>query len=135
MYAAVFIASVAALLAVLIRMWPSTRKKATRGRATSKPEQARSPYQSVSIVCDYSACDTARKMARQRFLVAEAPLLPLGDCDASACSCKYAHHQDRRSGQGDRRAALDLHTQVSGKGVVRDRRHAHARRRSDWKYI
>jgi hypothetical protein len=36
-------------------------------------------------------------MSRVRFLSSEAPALPLAGCDARACTCRYRHHEDRRS--------------------------------------
>ena len=55
-----------------------------------------SPHHAVSIHAPSSACDAARVLGDQRFLSSEAPVLPLQDCDASECRCRYKHHEDRR---------------------------------------
>ena len=45
------------------------------------------------------ACEAVRAIAGKRYLSAEAPLLPLKDCDRSACcKCRYHHRPDRRDG-------------------------------------
>ena len=60
-------------------------------------------YHAVSIKPGPRCCQTARSMAGVRFLSREAPRLPLPQCDAAGCECKYVHHEDRRA--YDRRAA------------------------------
>lgn len=59
-------------------------------------------YRAVSLVSS-SACDlAARSAAGQRYLLREAPRLPLPGCTMPAnCSCRYRKHADRRD--GDRR--------------------------------
>jgi len=63
----------------------------------------KSPYQAVSIEANVmGCCDAARDVSGKRFLAADAPMLPLDDCDRiGACMCKYEKWQDRR--QDDRR--------------------------------
>ena len=55
------------------------------------------PYHAVAIVPGAKACEEARHLMRKRFLSADAPLLPLKNCDAAKCTCRYQHFQDRRS--------------------------------------
>ncbi len=46
------------------------------------------------------ACAAAASLAGHRFLCAEAPLLPLRDCDRpDGCRCAYRHLADRREGK------------------------------------
>lgn len=59
------------------------------------------PYHAVSISCGFPACEAAKQLQGQRFLSAEAPLLPVSTCDVYQCKCRYQHHTDRRA--GDRR--------------------------------
>ncbi len=54
------------------------------------------PYHAVSVVPGNGACEQARRLKDKRFLSAEAPNLPLDLCDASSCTCRYRHHDDRR---------------------------------------
>ncbi len=91
-------------------------------------------YRSVSIVCDSNACNAAISLADRQFLMYEAPILPLPNCTAATCACKYIHHQDRRNQNTDRRTRLLLTTDTSEQGDAIDRRKNNGRRRSDWKY-
>ena len=65
--------------------------------------QALNPYHAVSIKAGPRCCQAAKALSGVRFLSAEAPRLPLPQCEASTCECRYLHHEDRRS--ADRRAA------------------------------
>jgi hypothetical protein len=82
-------------------------------------------FHAVSIRPGVFACTAARQLEGQRFLSGSAPRIPLPGCDASDCSCRFAHHADRRAGD-DRRTpyppAIGLDT-----GVLRSQRD----RRSD----
>ena len=54
-------------------------------------------FHAVSIRIDKrSACDAVRKISGQRFLSAAAPRLPLLNCSAKTCRCKFERHADRR---------------------------------------
>jgi len=56
-------------------------------------------YHCVSVVGGANACAAAKAVALVRILSAEAPRLPLKDCDhPHACTCKYRHFDDRRAG-------------------------------------
>ena len=58
-----------------------------------------SPYHSVAIFCGENACQAAQESVGERHLSAEAPMLPLGQCDRpDQCECRYQHYEDRRSG-------------------------------------
>jgi hypothetical protein len=63
-----------------------------------------------------------------RKLSAEAPALPLPDCDVATCTCRHAHYSDRRSGI-DRRAVYDLDRERDAEFV--NRRRNHGRRSTD----
>ena len=69
----------------------------------STAETAANRYHAVSIKYDVDACAAAKAMSGRRFLSSAAPRLPLPDCDATECNCRFAHHKDRRSGT-DRRS-------------------------------
>ena len=60
-------------------------------------------YAAVSIHTARNGCPAAERIKGNRFLVREAPRLPLAQCNWSKCQCTYAHHYDRRTGNGDRR--------------------------------
>ncbi|MEX2496282.1 MAG: hypothetical protein WD448_09350 [Woeseia sp.] len=60
-------------------------------------------YHAVSIQPGEKACKAARSIEGQRFLSSEAPRIPLPNCDAVDCSCRFAHHEDRRADESRRR--------------------------------
>jgi hypothetical protein len=56
------------------------------------------PFQAISIYRGLICCDMARKFSDHRFLVRDAPPLPLAGCNlGKACQCKYIKHRDRRA--------------------------------------
>jgi hypothetical protein len=64
-------------------------KKAEKPRIT--------PYHAVAIRCGKTSCQAAQDNQRERYLSAEAPLLPLDQCDLpDQCDCRYQHYEDRR---------------------------------------
>jgi hypothetical protein len=71
-------------------------------------------------------CQTAIELADTRFLLADAPTLPLPDCSSSACRCFYKRYDDRRF--EERRASHDLHEAVCQVSGIADRRGLENRR-------
>jgi hypothetical protein len=61
------------------------------------------PFHAVSILPTEQGCPAAESIKAQRFLSDDAPGVPLADCSAVDCRCKYIHYADRRSGARDRR--------------------------------
>ena len=58
-----------------------------------------SPYHAVAIRCPTNACEAARDSEGERHVSADAPLLPLNECDRpDQCECRYQHYEDRRTG-------------------------------------
>jgi hypothetical protein len=56
------------------------------------------PFQAISIYRGLICCELARRFSEHRFLVRDAPQLPLGGCTMrKQCQCKYIKHKDRRS--------------------------------------
>lgn len=82
------------------------RSSAPRSRSTGQGSDNASlpPYAAVSIHCEKGACDSARAINDKRYLLREAPVLPLAGCTSRNCTCRYERHEDRRSSAGDRRA-------------------------------
>jgi hypothetical protein len=121
------------VLFVLVVAWLIIR---TRQQSTSaKPNPVRpasmesSEYHAVSIKFKDKACDAAKAMAGQRFLSAEAPILPLPECDVAECNCHFSHYKDRRA-RNDRRSpfASSISMDTTGRFTVeqrerKDRRH------------
>ncbi len=75
---------------------PDERRKVDTGKNTR--------FHAVSIRFAPDACDAAKAMEGRRFLSSAAPKIPLPECDAAKCKCRFKHHSDRRTGD-DRRNA------------------------------
>jgi len=92
------------------------RAKALFGKSEpeAKPAPAKKPanaWHAVAVVPGPRACDAARRLRGQRFLSREAPALPLKDCQVAGCTCRYEHHDDRRTGP---RRAQELGASIDG---------------------
>ena len=90
------------------------------------------PYRAISIVCGQNSCAAVKAIGSKRFLIedSDVPLLPLTECDAENCACKYIHREDRRE-EGERRTISGQGTErhlISGKVEQREKR---GRRKSD----
>ena len=88
------------------------------------------PYHAVSIAPGAKACESARVLKDKRFLSSEAPSLPLADCTAQACECRYRHHPDRRSDEPRREADIGI-ISMDGNWQGVERRRQRGRRRGD----
>ena len=106
----------------------------TKAAKKKKPVPVHNPYKAVSLVAGDSACESVKAARDRRYLVGEAPRLPLPGCDPALCTCKYQHMDDRREFQDDRRhpSALmaDLYSTTTGEPNRRARKRG--RRESDW---
>ena len=76
--------------------------KRPQNKAVAKPKA--SPYHCVEIKTSYDACEAVLKLHGERFLSAEAPMLPVAECD-QPCKCTFKHYQDRR--RDERRDAFN----------------------------
>ena len=103
-----------------------------RKRMTAQSEWAitpvATPYHSVSIGPAKNGCTSAKRHVNQRFLAREAPRLPLPDCDALVCHCRYSHFDDRR--EEDRRNSHALRRGLSSGPSNTEYRSGSDRRRS-----
>ena len=97
----------ALILVALLIAWLLIRRrqqaKAEDSASVSRLTAENTTYHAVSIKFATNACQAAKEMEGRRFLSTAAPKLPLPDCDAAECSCRFVHHKDRRSGK-DRRS-------------------------------
>ena len=100
---------------------PGTRREAARPKEDTR-------FRAVSIRPGDDSCEAARQFGNMRFLCAKAPRLPVPECTAAVCNCRYVHFSDRRSGQ-DRRRTYDW-TRERDLGVV-NRRSSGGRRSTD----
>lgn len=118
---------------VLLVLWLFVRRRG-RLRKASEPAQPaateNTAYHAVSIKFAANACDAAKEMSGRRFLSSAAPRLPLPECNALECRCRFAHHKDRRSSQ-DRRSPFAAAGYSGGTGSYeQERRENRDRRKS-----
>ena len=110
---------------------PKTARHKTR-RGAQNPAQARSPYQATSIRATACGCDAVKALGKQRFLTSgNIPKLPLPECSAATCDCRYVRHGDRRTSRDDRRAIYSLQTDLYTAGDSSERRGRQGRRETD----
>ena len=84
-----------------------SRKPDSGARPTkSQRRSQKQSYRCVKVIAHGDGCCQAVKsIADERFLLEEAPMLPLPTCDAETCHCTYKRFDDRRA---DIRRASDL---------------------------
>lgn len=99
------------LCAVGIVVWLSWPRRRATSQSEGASNQADLPYRSVSIRPTKDSCASAKSLQGQRFLTREAPQLPLPNCGAVVCQCRYSRFDDRRA--DDRRS---LHAVQRGLG-------------------
>lgn len=95
----------------------NTNKKVVPVEAESHKKK----YKAVRIKPHQHACDAAFDCSHRVYLAAEAPLLPLNDCDKSdSCRCRYVHYDDRRNAGIQRRGESFTMTDVHSGRERRD---------------
>lgn len=129
-----------ALIVVLLALWLAYRRR--QGREPAQPQERRIStstsgrrFHAVSIRAGSNACAAAKALSGERFLATEAPSIPLPNCDAPQCDCRFQHHDDRRSGR-DRRnpfTAGGVSAETGNYGI--ERRDGRERRREDDDYV
>ena len=134
--------AIGAIAAVLLLKGMIAPKPAARaanippGRVTKKTAKnaapARLPFHAVSCRSGAGSCEAVEEINGQRFLVEDAPQLPLDACTKERCKCKYLHHQDRRDDDGGRRALYGIQSEFYEYTSKHDRRVKSGRRASDW---
>jgi hypothetical protein len=124
--AVIVIVYVAAVI-LLLKPW-------SRSPSKTRPQRSpvHDPYRSVSLACDSESCQEVALVDGRRFLVDDAPDIPLQQCAERTCSCRYVHHADRR-GVTDRR--LVAQAQRAEAGETSERRDPRGRRKSDWSLL
>lgn len=106
---------------------PQQTTATSKSRGSGLPK-ADPRFRAVSIRPGEGSCEAAKQFGKLRFLSAKAPRLPVPECTAAACNCRYVHFADRRSGR-DRRARYDW-ARERELGLV-NRRASRGRRETD----
>lgn len=102
-----------------------TRPKTTT--ASQRPVKNR--WKAVKVEKGLFCCQKVELIVDKVFLVDEAPVLPLAQCDSKECSCKYIHLDDRRE-EDDRRESTEYADALYGRDNS-DRRKGKGRRATD----
>ena len=100
-----FVGIVAILILLLLLIFvrrPASKKGPRRVERKTSSDESDSQYHAVSLRFPSDACNAAREMDGVRILATEAPPIPLPECDAQTCKCRFVHFKDRRAGD-DRR--------------------------------
>lgn len=97
----------------------------------SYQHHSHSPFHCVETHHPQSCCQAVKDLEGKRFLSAEAPTLPLQQCDNSKCHCDYIHHEDRRC--DDRRNDTGIQHDLYGQAGETEKRNnlKHGRRKTD----
>jgi hypothetical protein len=98
------------------------------GRGGGGDPRRTTPWHAVSIVTANSCCSAASSLRGVRFLSADAPRLPLSQCNFNVdCLCSYKHHSDRRAAPRRRDDLMGLRR----RGYTANERRADFGRRED----
>ncbi|MEH6593133.1 MAG: hypothetical protein V7746_22880 [Halioglobus sp.] len=98
---------------------------------TSTAKTRTYPHSAASIESEDCACEAARELKGQRFLVREVPKLPLQDCTSPNCQCSYTRYKDRRVFGAERRALYSLKSDLHILGGEKEQRMTEGRRSTD----
>ena len=90
------------------------------------------PYHCVACKCSEDDCAGVAGLKDKLFLVGDDHRLPVPECTAVRCRCRYVHYPDRRRFDDDRRASFGLEQEMYEFNHDRDRRLSQGRRAEDW---
>lgn len=84
----------------------SNKGRSAQQAASESKKSNNQSFRGVKVCADNeTCCQMVRTITNERFLLEEAPMLPLSLCDAAVCNCTYQRINDRR---GSLRRASDL---------------------------
>jgi hypothetical protein len=84
------------IAAIVAMYWYRTKKVS---HAPAAAHQQSNPFHAVTVRYRKDACEAVRALEAKRFLAKEAPRLPLPNCTAKNCGCRFVHYDDRRGEQ------------------------------------
>lgn len=136
------LAAAAVVAFLLLKRRTPAKAKKTAGRLPAadrraRPEAEHKPYRATVIVPGAMACDAARELANKPYLDSDksTPPLPLPNCTAPNCRCKYVHRDDRREEDIDRRFESGMQTEIYRTSGHPERRGSRGRRKTDKKPV
>ena len=88
--------SLVVIAAVVARYWYRTKLVARLPAAT---HQQSNPFHAVTVRYRKGACEAVRALEAKRFLAKAAPRLPLPNCTAKNCGCRFVHYDDQRDAE------------------------------------
>ncbi|WP_394205067.1 hypothetical protein [Shewanella waksmanii] len=90
------------------------------------------PHHAVAVVMADDACKAVQQIQGTRYLSADAPTIPLPNCDSSNCQCHYQHYEDRRQPDSERRIDFGITHDLYGAFGEQNRRgNSRGRRKTD----
>ena len=90
------------------------------------------PHHAVAVMMGDDACKFVQQIQGKRYLSADAPAIPLPNCDSSACQCHYQHYEDRRQSDSERRTDFGVNHDLYGAFGEQNRRgNTRGRRKTD----
>jgi hypothetical protein len=117
---ALVLIAVAALVALALWWRHGGKRQHPRAGPVRDLKHPSDNYHCVELRYRSDACDAVKRIRAGRFLPGDAPEIPVPGCDAAKCSCRYAHHEDRR--QGDRRNRVAYQPPAAAGGERRTKR-------------
>lgn len=111
--------------------WSQPGKPPARKKGRRQQDYTPHPYHAVSCEGQCEALETFRD---KRFLVRNAPPLPVPSCQAQHCNCRYVHFDDRRMARGDRRGLHGLRSALFSQTDGTERREQRGRRATDFAF-
>ena len=79
-------------------LWLASRREAPPKQAQMSPRaKVGGRFSAVEIRPRVGACAAALQLRGRRFLAKNAPALPLRECSAGHCSCRFSKLPDRRT--------------------------------------
>lgn len=76
--------------------WLLSGRAGAQKRA-ARESKAAAAFSAVEIRPRSGACDAARALEGRRYLSKDAPALPLANCTAARCRCRFSKLSDRRT--------------------------------------
>lgn len=88
--------AIVALIALALWLRRAGKRQAPRAAGGRVVKRSGGKYRCVELQFESDACAAVKLLVAKRFLPGEVPEIPVPECDAAKCSCRYVYHDDRR---------------------------------------